>query len=281
MDNYQARPDRESQLISLVAQITVALQAMDEAYRAQIAALKQDNAFLYEARERAMDEVRQLERKFWRDKAPNPGQVIIDDPSMKTRAASEQPDTRPWWEAAVYDIPTRPPAGFRLRGGNGHEFTVDDTMPDHEWRRNVYLHGPLTIVAPDAAETALYGPPGARWGTPGQPCPFTGCSLSQGHTGPHIDYAAMEIAARDNGPEPQPLPGLCTCGRPASHLPGCPRFIGGYAPLKGETPDDYGDRDDEQPEVPDTADQHDYDNEIMAEPFTDDRDPDRFEGGPF
>ncbi len=101
------------------------------------------------------------------------------------------------------------------------------------WALLVLNLGPLELVAmtdEEKTEAQLYGEPGMRWGNPEQACPFPPCTLSYGHTGPHVDAAGIDIPPADAQPG-TPAPSLssalsiyCNCGQPGNHLPTCPRY---------------------------------------------------------
>jgi len=170
-------------------------------------------------------------------------------------------------DSTTYQIPGAPPTETKVASSKdaSHWTRLNDGMwarlgyvPDGTphtlaWVELLDLHGPVWIVdrsAQDLADDVLYGPPGARWGNPQEPCPFsrldplpypyaepapgvikTPCSLGRGHTGPH---RSQDGAVLFGGAEPD-VSGLtgnmgvvgpqepCTCGHPAAHQPGCPR----------------------------------------------------------
>lgn len=97
----------------------------------------------------------------------------------------------------------------------------------------------VPLTPEQESDATLYGPPGARWGQIGDPCPRFECNLWRGHIGAHQDSTGKAIAAavlaEDDIP-PGPGGGLaaitpqesaetpCTCGDPAAHRPGCARY---------------------------------------------------------
>lgn len=123
--------------------------------------------------------------------------------------------------------------------------------------RHIGTDGTVWLNAEDAHDIELYGPHGARWGNPNKPCPFVGltgpCTLGLNHSRRHIDGNgnAMEFAINvtdeilseatgmvgtmfvvDYAPGHEHDPfrtrvkpdDACTCGNPAEHQPGCPRY---------------------------------------------------------
>lgn len=144
------------------------------------------------------------------------------------------------------------------------------------WGELLMERGPLTLLDETEAEqqqAQLYGPADARWGDPDQPCPYVahqwagrqwttsehapisiGCTLGFGHAGPHrdVDGVALGEDAHGHAADTERAPD-CTCGHPAKHEPGCPRYAATYGvidvresdgePLLNERPyptaDDY------------------------------------------
>lgn len=121
----------------------------------------------------------------------------------------------------------------------------------------------LTLVPLTDAEKEselLYGPVGARWGNPDEPCPYwaylteealvqTHCALGLNHVGVHEDREGRPLgvvpeavgAARITAaisPQASVETGLCTCGHPGQHQPGCPRYdrVSGIIDM-GDDPD--------------------------------------------
>lgn len=160
---------------------------------------------------------------------------------------------------ATYAIPGPPPVDREVTNGTDRwrrkadglyvplrapEFTEEITGYGREWEWPDLLeaHGPLHLVPLTREQehaATLYGPPGARWGQIGDPCPRFECNLWRGHVGEHQDstgkaIAAAELAADDipAGPggglaaiTPQEAAQTpCTCGDPAAHRPGCARY---------------------------------------------------------
>lgn len=152
-----------------------------------------------------------------------------------------------------------------VRHPSGAWASAFDSNPEVFWTWAELLdsYGILTLVplTPDEEqEAALYGPPGARWGDPHTPCPYGSygaislgvtvyidiepdvlddapirCVLGVGHVGPHIDqngnWLGQTVATEFNlagsaGITPQQAAQTpCTCGNPAQHQPGCPRYV--------------------------------------------------------
>lgn len=146
----------------------------------------------------------------------------------------------------TYAIPNPPPLEYRVVDRTGQKWTHlkdapgwfdrDDSGRREEWVDLLDAFGPVTLdewTDEERASFELYGPPGARWGNPAQPCSHYACSLGWGHTGLHINDVTGEPI------EPPPADGTtvdagitphessetpCTCGHPDRHRPGCPRY---------------------------------------------------------
>jgi hypothetical protein len=120
---------------------------------------------------------------------------------------------------------------------------ADDGSEDLRWFDLLAEWGPVYLVSlneSDDEDARLYGPPGARWGQPDVPCPYVDgqlppgeCTLGQGHIGPHVDsdgyplgqtvVTIADLSAGRITPQEAALT-ACTCGHPAVHRPGCPRY---------------------------------------------------------
>lgn len=157
---------------------------------------------------------------------------------------------------------------IRMKDGLFTELDPDTGRPANVNQAETWVwllqQGPLTLVPwteEEKAEHELYGPPGARWGDPHTPCPwwesFMGptdgsCALGIHHIGLHRNSkgeALGETPAPDQALPPYDQPsevaggaGIspheaaetpCTCGNPAVHQPGCPRFerTSGHPPI--------------------------------------------------
>jgi hypothetical protein len=164
----------------------------------------------------------------------------------------------------VYDLPPEPVTERRLEDCDGAiwvrlsdgdyrltEVGTSDFDPGTvgwrlPWVRLLVERRPLKLLPlteREQAQAVLYGPPGARWGSPNTPCPYMHhypadegqasvtvlCALGRGHIGPHLD---KEGDALPFTPAPEPTGAeeaaarevICTCGNPAEHQPGCPRY---------------------------------------------------------
>lgn len=102
------------------------------------------------------------------------------------------------------------------------------------------LRGPvdlLPLTPAEEADAALYGPPGARWGDPATPCPYSAgyavCALGVGHIGPHKDADGNALGLTDVDEDQgvttarvdvEDTETPCTCGHPEAHTPDCARF---------------------------------------------------------
>lgn len=170
----------------------------------------------------------------------------------------------------TYSLPGAPPSEHRVRDAKGRIFARERNLPDDGYSygpwgswvqigdgENLFpaelfhdepfqlryawgplLHfGPLTLIPfteQEKAVAAVYGPPGARWGSPGTPCPYEGCALSVGHIGAHRgpdgsplgvtmpDGSLVPFQGRISPHEAAEFP--CTCGHPGQHRPGCTRY---------------------------------------------------------
>lgn len=169
-------------------------------------------------------------------------------------------------EPITYQLPGAPPSGRSVRDSVGRvwkrderianeslygqwgswtEIDTDDgsvSLLDNRVAWTMLLqYGPLTLLdltEQEWEDARIYGPPGARWGNPAEPCPFVGrpnlnakldvpmdlrnCKLGVGHIGVHTDCEGYTLygdgAATDVKVDP------CNCGRPGRHQPGCPRY---------------------------------------------------------
>ncbi len=160
--------------------------------------------------------------------------------------------------AVTYTLPGPPVTGRRVTTA-----TADDPFmgkvfrkePDgtfmcihggpHEvwsWAGLLGFFGTLTLIPLTEREKAhekLYGPLGARWGDPEEPCPYRGCQLGIGHIQAHIDRSGDPLG-QTTATETDPLGELapwsasgispheasevpCNCGHPERHTPECPR----------------------------------------------------------
>jgi hypothetical protein len=153
--------------------------------------------------------------------------------------------------AAVFALPAPPPIGTKLGDDQGNVWQVIDraaeephplltTVRDEHDDRPVMTRewhvllaeSPLTLLQLTDQEqelARLYGPPGARWGNPDEPCHNIVCALGTGHAGPHVDSAGEPVPAlfRDEEPSIGIDTRPCTCGNHSSHEPTCPRYTGG------------------------------------------------------
>lgn len=163
----------------------------------------------------------------------------------------------------VLELPGPPPTGRRVTNGkstwerhasddrDGAWVCVDGPDPyghPMSWLGLIGTYRRLTLVPlteEELSDEELYGPVTARWGDPGTPCPYSGCSLGHGHAGPHKD-AALEIldlldadpwgtkTTAAHVPTPSGLRDAvgrelsddvaCTCDHPERHRPGCARY---------------------------------------------------------
>lgn len=163
-----------------------------------------------------------------------------------------RPDTvnpAPGSVEGLYQLPGRPPAGRHvqalgstwlcLRDGRfayAEGAGVDETVRHRDWYE-LFAHGSvrlLPLTDEERASEALYGPIGARWGDPDTPCPYIGCAQGVGHTGDHVNEHGEHLGVTPEATEPHPTGGAvglsqakavrCTCGNPANHQRGCPRY---------------------------------------------------------
>ena len=161
----------------------------------------------------------------------------------------------------TYSLPGAPPTESTVVTPGGKKFqrrylTGTGTHAELNWgawvgedKSRWYWHdllaefGTLTLLDTRDPTAALYGPPGARWGDPSQPCPYQGCALKLGHVGLHFDRWSTPFIAPPAPPGTNPgwragvtredFETLCTCRHPSNHLPGCPR----YGRIKGPDQD--------------------------------------------
>jgi hypothetical protein len=155
------------------------------------------------------------------------------------------------WDDVVYAWPAPPPAGTTLAdplgfhwrsageawkatpGPNGMIRTDRDGLPEiWTWPELLQQVGVLRVGprSPEQrAEDRLYGPVGARWGNPDQPCPYTACVIGVGHIGPHVDADGVDVPVPTGdvvlSTVAEAMQIICTCGHPSAHTPGCPRHI--------------------------------------------------------
>ena len=169
-------------------------------------------------------------------------------------------------EPITYQLPGAPPSGRSVRTAAGQVYKRDERTPaddlgygqwgswtlmpkddtvvavDQRCSWGALLHaGPLTLLDLTDQEwddARIYGPPGARWGNPNEPCQFSGrpnlnakldipmdlrpCTLGVGHVGYHTDSEGNRLYG-DGGAEDVRV-GPCNCGHPGRHQPGCPRY---------------------------------------------------------
>lgn len=166
----------------------------------------------------------------------------------------------------TYAIPGAPPTGRHVATAAGAVFVRTHVAdPEHgqwgtwleltvtplnhlSWPELLTL-GPLVLLplnTKELADAILYGPPGARWGDPDEPCPWgqhsarkptldmlgKECALGIGHTGPHCDPAGNPYNQTEETDHRwhyaavtrEDLDTPCNCGRPAAHRPHCNRF---------------------------------------------------------
>lgn len=128
------------------------------------------------------------------------------------------------------------------------------------WSGILATFGTVTLIPltdKEKEHEKLYGPLGARWGDPYEPCPYRGCTLGVGHIQAHLDRDGNPIlvdldavaASADLNVSPQEAAETpCNCGHPERHTPECPRGqriygtmnpdypygISGYGPGSGE-----------------------------------------------
>lgn len=161
---------------------------------------------------------------------------------------------------ATFQLPAAPPTGSRVRSSRtGDVFrrlpasAVPELLTDPEaerillqwglwecaatgvgwaWPQLLSQFGPVALLPndEDQEEARLYGPIGQRWGDPTKPCPHGSCRYGMFHIGPHEEADPMIQDARVLDLPPVRFSGItrddpdpCNCGRPAAHLPGCPR----------------------------------------------------------
>lgn len=152
---------------------------------------------------------------------------------------------------ATYSIDPPPPVGSTVETRTGARWVVhppnsrgesmvsQGTGDPVRWVALLSTAGAVTLVPEDQAVTDLYGPPGARWGTPDEPCPYVyrpikdlpiGCALGRGHAGAHWNGGPLGETEADGstvaaGITPQEAAKTpCTCGHPEAHRDGCPRY---------------------------------------------------------
>lgn len=148
-----------------------------------------------------------------------------------------------------YEIPGPPPVDREVTDGvrlwrrlnsGAFQLVALDGRPDEleqqtiAWPHLLLTRGPIWLVPLTAAQehdAALYGPPGARWGQIGTPCPYGPCSLWVGHTGPHTDSTGAPLGQTAPSDEPADvgvtrvdLETICTCGHPSAHQEHCARY---------------------------------------------------------
>lgn len=180
--------------------------------------------------------------------------------------------------AVRYELPGQPVTGRHLLDCEGatwvkrdhdeyqhvrtYDPAIDQDVPIDDgdvltWGRLLSRYAPLELLDLTPAELEsekIYGPIGARWGNPDEPCPYIApsmpyhpdlsdadyrCSLGRGHVGVHtnakgaqlgvtqldqrFDAAGREIhSVSVVTEEDRNTP--CTCHRPDAHQPGCPRY---------------------------------------------------------
>lgn len=163
-------------------------------------------------------------------------------------------------ERVVYELPGPPPTGRKVQSHDGGVFQrehahdedyfgtwgrwVDqETGMSWNWLALLRQRGPLFLLEltdKEIEEERLYGPIGARWGFPDEPCPYrdhgrinpitsatVACTLGRGHIGPHLDENGIELGLdREFNPDKAADPSAvwCTCGNAGAHLPHCPRY---------------------------------------------------------
>lgn len=126
------------------------------------------------------------------------------------------------------------------------------SAPDNIWSWSGILatFGTVTLIPltdKEKEHEKLYGPLGARWGDPFEPCPYRGCRLGVGHIQAHLDRDGNPIlvdldalaASADLNVSPQEAAETpCNCGHPERHTPECPRGQRIYGTLNPDYP--YG-----------------------------------------
>lgn len=167
----------------------------------------------------------------------------LDQPEVVPSGYVPAPPTE---ESGVIRLPGQPPTERRVRAvGDGPEYvwirTRDGSWYDRDGRSwgwgEILEHSDVEIVPltpEEEAEAELYGPPGARWGSIGTPCPYSDCMMWAGHIGPHRDFDGNALGVVDETPMAARLSaGIsphtasqdpCNCGRPSQHRPGCNRY---------------------------------------------------------
>jgi len=136
-----------------------------------------------------------------------------DDQHPEPWTTPAPPDTRVWIRMDYGD--------FMIRGGRNEHGQLVTSIP---WVRLLEQHGPLELIPltlQEQAEEVLYGPVGARWGNPDEPCPIPTCAFGLNHTGKHVDRLGYEVIVI---PRDMPDGAYCTCGRPSAHHPTCDRY---------------------------------------------------------
>lgn len=166
--------------------------------------------------------------------APPAGRKVRDQAGQIwkiTGQTSQASPFGPWWPTVV------------LAGRD----ELGPVAPLSRWWPDLLTLGPVVLVplTPDEVDDErLYGPIGARWGDPSQPCHFPDCRLGVGHIGAHLDDDDQPLGRftdpivldgvtvwpqpsdQDDGPNLTP----CTCDeRGTGHAPSCPRWIGSTA----------------------------------------------------
>jgi hypothetical protein len=192
----------------------------------------------------------------------------IDHPGQHSQYGSYPdggfPSSGARWDDVVYAWPAPPPTGTTLAdplgfhwrsageawkatpGPNGMIRTDRDGLPETwTWPELLQQSGVLRVVprTPEQrAEDRLYGPVGARWGNPDQPCPYTTCDLGVGHIGPHVDDHGVDIPVPTGDVSlstvAEAMKVICTCGHPSAHTRDCPRHVSSTtaAPLAKDEP---------------------------------------------
>ncbi len=146
-------------------------------------------------------------------------------------------------EPVVYRLPGQPPTERHVRAVNASYTWVRARdgrwfdLEGREWAWTEMLEFSDLELVPltpeENADAVLYGPPGARWGVIGDPCPYPDCLLWTGHTGVHKGENGTPLGVVDEDPmqaritasiTAEDLGEPCNCGRPSQHRPGCNRY---------------------------------------------------------